>query len=443
MKRILTLFLALILIPVLPSCGDEQAESVETAEGTTEVVTEPAEDVAEETKSEEEAKTRAPSNRVYESCADPLTRARVEAIPVANSSMTTDELRQICVDYVCLSVSFQWIPNSDYQYKVVRQEAVARFYEGQLYGGIPYVNVASGNLYRILEIYDSETGIMDLTPFRQKNLLWGTACSGTTGWGWARVINSAKCAWTADLNTYNGLLRVGAYTYDDSTKRYGENGKEDCNDIAKRNGAEMMYSCYAQMKMADCLVNNGHVRMVKSVHTELDTNGNIDPKKSYVMQCEQGLYTTSAIHDRISSDGTKYKIQGNDDLKSSFYELYKGGYLPHTFKEFLGLDPVEPSYATIGLETDTVSLRDLQRCTLTSNYVISDVFTTLYDKDGKELFSYIKRMDNHFEREITLLEAIPGSAVQKHQTSGDATIKITCQLGTGEHKTVYEGTLKG
>ena len=159
----------------------------------------------------------------YDRVDEPLTAGRLAAIPVAAPSMTTDQLRRICVDYVCLSVSFQWVSNVDYEYSA-KQGKAAPIVEGKLYGGIPYVNTASGNLYRVLDHYDPATGVWDLRPFVENRFLYGTACSGTAGWGWARVVNSAVCKWTHDLNTHNGLLRVGPYTYDDSIVRFGADG---------------------------------------------------------------------------------------------------------------------------------------------------------------------------------------------------------------------------
>jgi hypothetical protein len=358
--------------------------------------------------------------------------------------MSIDQLRQICVDYVCLSVTFQWVPNADVRYLVERQGASATFFEGQLYGGIPYVNTASGNMYRWLEFYNTETGIMDMTPFRSGNLLWGTACSGTACWGWQRVINSAKCGWTADMTVKNGFVRVGNYTYDDSINRFGDGTANDCSDIAQANGAQVMYESYALAKKADCLVNNGHVRMIKEDPVIVrNEDGTINPKESYIIQCEQGLYTTSETHDRYTSDGNKYKIQGNDNYKATFATLYKDGYLPHTFKEFLGTDPVEPGIATIEHTAPTASNTDLQKCTLKANYALSHVITTIRDKDGNQLIRYIKYTGNHFTKQMTLLECLPGTAVQQHQAAGTNTIEMQCQLSNGEMITFDSGTLQG
>ena len=43
----------------------------------------------------------------------PVTRADVEAIPIANASMTEDELRAICVRYMTLEKSVEWTHSTD------------------------------------------------------------------------------------------------------------------------------------------------------------------------------------------------------------------------------------------------------------------------------------------------------------------------------------------
>ncbi|MBR3837524.1 MAG: hypothetical protein IKJ74_05180 [Clostridia bacterium] len=434
MKKTIAFLLILALLFSLASCSE--------AEGQTVTLTETVTAETEEKKTKEIIEWKPTVERVHEKVETPLSPERIAQIPIANSSMSTDELRQICVDYVCLSTTFQWTPSTDYRYLVERQGASATFLEGQLYGGIPYVNTASGNLYRVLEYYDKETGVMDMFPFRSNNLICGTACSGTAGWGWSRVINSAVCKWTAELNVNHGLLRVGNYTYDDGITRYGEGIKNDCSDIAQQNGSAVLYESYALTDVGDCLVNNGHVRMVKEKPVVVrKEDGSIDAKKSYIIQCEQGLYTTSDTHDRFTSDGTKYKIQGNDNYKATFERLFKDGYLPHTFKEFLGTDPVEKATCTIEHGEPTANLNQLHKCTVKANYTISHIITIVRDTEGNQLTRYIKYLNNHFSREISLLECLPGNAVLNHAKEGTNTIEIQAYLGNGELLTVYTGTL--
>ncbi|MBR3837584.1 MAG: hypothetical protein IKJ74_05485 [Clostridia bacterium] len=442
MKRILAALLCVLMLLSIVACGTEEAktetlDAMETKAG------------SEEKKTEEKKTEEVKEEVKYDRVDTPLTPERVAAIPIAREGMTSEELRQICVDYVKLSVSFQWVPNESFDYKANQGGGTpVHFEEGKLHGGIPYINVSSGNLYRMLEFYDVETGVLDVTYLSKNTIIFGTACSGTTGWGWARVINSAVCAWTAQLNANAGLIPVGPYTYDLSTHRFGEDGKEDCDVIAKRNGEQVMYESYALSKKADCFVNKGHVRMNgKDPVVVRNADGTIDGEKSYIVQVEQGLFTTGSYHGRVSADGVEYVIQGNEGKKgdgSDFYytfkELYKTGYLPHTFKEFHGQDPIEPATVSLDVTGDTVSFDALNAATVTANYVISDVFTVLTDTEGKQLIRYAYRLDHHYSRKAALKDHLPKAYLWQYRDKG-YTVSIEVQLGNGELLTAYTGTL--
>ena len=363
--------------------------------------------------------------------------------------MTTDELRQICVRYIKLSVSFQWIPNQDFSYS---ETVLKTFDEGKLYGGIPYINTASGNLYRIMEYYDPETGILDCSFFADSPRLFGTACSGTAGWAWSRVVNSAEISWTHSMNVKHGFVPVGPYQYDHSFDRVWSGSPGDPNNrmtlyswktVCKENGKQVMYESYAETLPADCFSSNGHVRMsVEKPNVVRKEDGTIDGKKSTVILAEQGLYNTGEKHKRTTSDGTVYQIRGDDGSAFTFEELYKDGYVPHTFKEFLGTDPVEKGAVTTEQTSPTTTTNDLVRGKLISNYPISDVIVTVRDAAGAEKLRFVRRMENHFTREVELLKALPITGyIQAYEASGDHTITIEAQISTGEKLVAYSGTL--
>ncbi|MBR2615293.1 MAG: hypothetical protein IKC69_01280 [Clostridia bacterium] len=446
MKRILAMLLCLLTLLSVAGCGAEKpAESVtEASDKVSSPVTEKAE--TEEEKTEEEGKV------VYDKVSDPLTPERVARIPIANSSMTTEQLRQICVDYVKLSVSFQWVPNRTFECEANQGGGtVTKFPEGKLHGGLPYVNVASGNIYRVLEYYDTETGVLDMTVFVNKLRHFGTACSGTTGWGWARVVNSAEISFTPDMTQHHGFLKVGPYEYDASIERFGANGAPDCRDIAKTNGEQVMYQSYAASKMADCFVNDGHVRMNgKDPVVVYNADGTIDGDKSYIVQVEQGLYTTGAYHKRVSADGIEYVIQGNDGQYGdgsenyfTFKTLFNTGYLPHSFKELHGLDPVEKAEVTMEYTNAVFDAKadDLKGKLLRANYVISHVITTVTDANGNQKLRYMKTVHPHYHYTVDLSEAIPVAGLEPYRQSEGCTIRVEAFLGNGECLLAYEAPL--
>ena len=179
MKRILAVLLCLAMLASLAACATGEKETA-TAPAETEAKTE-------ETKKTEEKKTKeaktgeeTPPAETGEGIAptlvittpatveNPLTWDRINAIPVADgTTMTIDQMRQICVDFFCLQVTFTWTPKEDTKYAVGSQKK-EHYRPGGVYGGIPYVHLGAGATFeqfsfglRSLDIpgYDIASGI--------------------------------------------------------------------------------------------------------------------------------------------------------------------------------------------------------------------------------------------------------------------------------------------
>lgn len=424
MKRILALTLAFLMLLLAVACAKTPTETA------TEADTKPAEN--EKTEETEEVK--------YQTVSDPSMPQKLAAIPVAAPGMSGDQLRQICLDYMKLQNSFPWIPNQTYKFTVESQKTPVTLEEGKVYGGLPYVTIGSGNLYRIVSLYNTETGVLDVTSLQNKATDFGNACSGGVGWAWGRVINSANLGWTYDMTVFNGHLRVGPYTYDDSIQEFGRNGAPETNVIAKQNGEQVMYQSYAQMKMADGITDPGHVRMISRVEVVYkEDNVTIDGDKSIAYCCDQKFTWSQGTQ----SDGSLYSVQGGVDTPYTFKKLYTDGALPVTFKEFLGQDPVEKATVSVVGAGATLNTASLAGLTLKANYNISDVFTTLKDDTGKVLLNnYTKRMPDFFTREVTVESILPAKlALDRILSGGEANIEISCQLSTGEKLVAYSGRI--
>lgn len=439
MKKIIAFLLSLLMLLSLFGCAAEEAKETLTTE---------ASETKEETKKEEKETETAEEGTVYNHKADVTNiREKLEAIPKVNPSLTTDQLRQICVDYLQLSVSFQWIPDRTFSYS---DSDVKKFYEGKLEGGIPYINVASGNLYRFLEFYDDETGVVDCDQIARYPDLFGTACSGTAGWAWSRVINSAQISWTSHMNVAHGFIPVGDYKYDtsieimwysnpDGTRTYNYTAK----DVCKQNGKQVMFESYAKTLLADCFSSGGHVRMlVEPINVVRNPeDGTIDGEKSTATLGDQGLYNTGDHHTRTTSDGTSYQIRGNDAKAYTFNELFEDGYLVHTFAEFLGTDPAESATASITHSEPTITATQLSKDELVANYPISDIFIKVNDANGNEKMNYKKRMARHYSKSTELSKVAPTAYLENFAKEGGCTIEISAQLSTGDLITVYQGDL--
>ena len=69
--------------------------------------------------------------------------------PSPNS--TPDELRRICLGIMRLQLTFPWVPKKTYEYTVKSAKRPVTLSPDTVYAGIPYVNLGSGNLYRLLD----------------------------------------------------------------------------------------------------------------------------------------------------------------------------------------------------------------------------------------------------------------------------------------------------
>lgn len=351
MKRMISFLLAVLLLLGLCACANE-TETPTTTEG---VVRDP-------------------------NMPKKLFAYDLNAIPIATDDMSKAELRQLVLDYFELQLSFQWKTDMDFEFpKTYSGSGNKQISKDHIYGGIPYQSVGFGNLYRWLEYYDEETGIMPMsealadnggygegaaitdvqvdsdsgltTYYKYRSLMaLGNQCTSSSSWSWGRVINSVCFGDTCDINVYNGFIPVGLYTYsyEYEGKTYDaltiqDFGKEcesnplgyDTEDVIAdwnaANGPEAMYKCYAQLKPADCVVSGGHAMMVKSVNLFTTSDGKVDYTLSTVVVDEQ--IEGWGVKDFVGT--TRLFQQGAVEKSYTFEKLQQSDYIPFTFPEFL------------------------------------------------------------------------------------------------------------
>ena len=345
-------------------------------------------------------------------------QAQLDAIPVANASMTEAQLRQICLDYIRLETEFPFRFREDFVYTIESQKRTRRLLGGKVYGGIPYVSRGAGNLYRLAEIYDPETGTLSTDSDIYGDIrCFGNACSGAASMAWGRVVTSAYLGYTMFMTEANGFLPVGPYRYPkENVTRFIRDDPEAvcCKSLCAFNGQQTMYESYAQMQPADGVVTDGHVRMNSAVPTVVrNADGTIDGDNSYTFMCEQTCYTADHNHLRIAADGSHYVAQGRVNMRYSFRRLFENNYVPFTFAEFRDPARVEPVRIRLAVEPK------LEDRVLTANYSISDVFA---ERNGKR-YSY--RNKEFFRKELKLGDIFPAEAL------GPDT-KISCRLYNGQ-----------
>lgn len=431
MKKCISFLLATVLL-ILPASGCSSSLEKFPAENPTKEAAE-----AEETKKNE---SESKNDVAYPAVCDKLSSEKINAFPLATNDMTLEEKRQLCVDFFRFSQSFAWTPDEDhdFHYTLSGKTTNKTVKQGTVYGGLPYMR-GTGNVYRIMEFYDPETGVVNIKNAAANQLYFGNQCSIGASWGWARVVNSANYEWTSGMVASRGFIPVGEYTYDFSIPRFGNN-QIISTEVCEKNGEQVMFRSYAKLLPADGLVNYttaGHVIMCSSVPTVIkNADGTINGEKSFITVIDQDTGWT----EKQQTDGSPFLVQGSIDDKITFAKLYKGSYVPFTFAELIGTDPVEEVSCEINIEGDGVWRNDLAKTTVSSNYYISDVHLYVFDESGTQVYHKASRVSSAGRTERTLGAEI-GVAALKKFADGKHRVKITCQLGYGTCPTVWEGTL--
>lgn len=353
MKRIISFVLVCVLLMGLCACNN--AAAPETTEATDAVVRDP-------------------------NMPKKLYAADLAAIPLATNDMTKEELRQLCLDFFALQLSFQWKTDMDFSFpKTYSGSGDKAISKDDIYGGIVYQSGGFSNIYRWLEYYDEETGIMPMsvalaenggygegavltdvevddfsgltTYYKYRSMMaMGNQCTSSSSWSWGRVINSVCFGNTCDINVYNGFIPVGCYTYsyehegvtydaltiqdfgeESPSNPLGYDTEDVIKDWNKANGADAMYKCYALLKPGDCVVNGGHAMMAKKVNLFVSSDGSVNYDLSTLEVNEQ--IEGWGIKDN-QGDHMVYQ-QGAVGKSYTFQQLQNAEYIPFTFPELL------------------------------------------------------------------------------------------------------------
>lgn len=422
MKKILALVLALVSLLTLTACGGETAAPAETTVDTTPLY------------------DKTPDKFPYPTINQKLTWDAINAQPVKSEDMTVQEMREACVSFMNFSKTAIYIPNDYLGFEKNNNGATDEMVKGQLYAGLPYIGGGGcGNVYRLMDYIDEESGVLDMQYIKLRPNLFGNHCSSCTYWAWGRVISSVEHAFTADITHSNGYLRIGPYTYDDS-RSFSSTYTTDM--IVADNGMQTMCKSYAELHLADGLVNyhsgGGHVIMATSEPTVVVlSNGDIDPANSYITISDQGQTWVDYENDA----GDKAQLKANVNKKMSFLDLFQGAYMPFSFAEFLGQKPVDKTEYSINIEGETVDQLKLFNAKVTCNFGISDLYLSLYDANGKEVYRLITRAVNAGEKELQFAKNATNSYSwgDFDKLSGEYTVTVTAQLSTGERPELYTG----
>ncbi|MBR4863919.1 MAG: hypothetical protein IKU07_05020 [Oscillospiraceae bacterium] len=373
----------------------------------------------------------------------PLTWDDINAIPVATSDMTEEQLRQIVLDYFRLQLTFQWSPKESFAYSITTYKKPRSFDKQTVYAGLPYQGSKplGANLYWLMELYDPETGILDNSGMdgQEFSELMGNHCTSSPYWAWARVVNSTPNYNNLCMTKHYGFLPVGDYEY--NTVQWAE--ETPTKAVCIENGEQRMYEAYALLEPADgiymfiSLGGNSHLRMVSSYPVVVrNEDGTINGEASYLLFMDQG----SSLKDYVAEDGSTVQLQGKVDEKATFADLFKKSYLPFTFGEFTGSDPVEKAEVTAPMP-EKASVRDIINCGITSNYPIVYIDFILKDKAGKTVYEEKNHAGGWNVYEAFLAKTVSLENIRSQLEMGELQMSLQVFVSTGELITAYEGTL--
>ena len=380
-------------------------------------------------------------------------------LPVANENMTEQELRQLVVDAFAANMSFTWTPtdNISYTYELLDKYSTVNLPKGIAYSGLFYAtgvkDATCGNIWKVLPYYDHETGAVDVEAMGDQVLNYmSSACSYGAMQGWNRVINSHGLDGMDSYSQYvSNIVPVGPYKYKASDYKYQFISRTASDEIIAANGEEIMWESIANGKMGDGLYSSSswHV-MMYSRDPELVYNddGTLNPYLSYVYVHEQGATGTGSDKYNVEQEnGAMLRPLGTLNNKFTIARLVEKGYIPFTFKEFTGEDPIEPGKAWVGekktLENGTdISLSQLSNEKICGNYNICTLLIEVKTPDGQVMVSYVPNVATNPAKFTVNLFNLLDEARLKPYADGKNTLHISAQLSNGEKLEGFQTVLK-
>ena len=384
------------------------------------------------------------------------------ALPVANANMSSDELRQLCVDAFKANMSFHWTPNEQivYTYELLDRYSDVVLPVGIAYSGLFYAtgvtNTSRGNIYKMLNYYDRETGVLDIEAMGDIDIIisnMSSACAAGAQQAWNRISGSHGIKGMQYYNMYDSnCVPVGSYTYEPKDYNHTFGSRTASNQIIEKNGTEVMYESLAQMLPADGLYSSSswHVMMCSSkpVVVRLE-NGQINPFESYMLVCEQGAGgTKSDSYNQDQSNGKPIRMLGTIDKKYTFEYLISKGYIPFTIKEFIGEDPIEPGEAWLAKNDQKaengadLTILGISAHTIYTNYNLCTMKVEVKAPDGTVLVSYAPMVNSSYNSYDYPMMGLLYTDRLTPYANGKNTIHIYAQLANGELIEAFNTILK-
>ena len=440
-KTFLILLAVLTLVVGLVACGQE-AETAKVNPN------DPKADVG-AYKNKNGAGTEMPEMVSWEGLNQFKTTDQVATLYTTDSQAAIAEARQLSVDFFRYCKTAQWTPADSWDFTHGSDGSKPdTLHAGVVYGGLPYVGKAFSSIYRLMDFIDPETGVVNIYKVGGKDhelqSMFGNQCAQGTYQGWSRFINSAKYGGTPSMVAANDFIFLGDFVCDRSIANW--NGTYGTDEVLLQNTKDALFEGYALLDVGDGIVyytSAGHVVMIASKAVVVrDESGKIDGTKSYVTVIDQ----TPTWHTMNDSNGTPYNYQANVDAKWTFEFLFEDHYLPFTFKEWTGEDPIEMPTIGCSHTGDTISVEQIFKTKISSNYHLYDIYCSIYNAEGVEVAKIATHNDYASNYELKFLNTgiqsvIWGDLESLDPATYEYTVKIYAQQATGQRPTLWEGKL--
>ena len=441
MKKSLILFLCLALLAIaLVACGEK---TVNPSDPKTDVSVYKAKDYEKSTL----------KNQVsWEGINSFKSTREIAELYKTDKDAAIKEARQIAIDFFTYAKTATWIPADTWNFTHHDNgDNPDTMTGGQVYGGLPYVGLASSAIYRLMDFIDEETGVVNIYAAGGKEhelqKMFGNQCANGAYVGWCRFINSADYGGTPSMTLVRKFIPVGPYSYRADTQKWTT--EYNTVQVCKDNGDQTMFQSYAALIPGDGVINftsAGHVMMVVSdpvvVYKEGTTE--IDGEQSYLFITDQHVNFSTYQHE----DGDTCQTANYIERKFTFAQLAseKSGYIPFTYKEWLGEDPIETPEYTCSHTGETITVDQIYKTKFTSNYHIYDIYASIYNADGVEVAKIGTHSNGASEYKLQftrvgITSVLWGDLNKLKPAEYEYTVKLYLQSGTGERPVLWEGKL--
>lgn len=359
---------------------------------------------------------------------------------------TTDELRQMAVKAMRDMLTIEWCTPQFLMYNKVGSASGKTYTHapGVTYAGLPYTNGDSA-IWNWYEYYNTETGVLEFPGDGYAlNETLGNTCTGSIMWGWATVCDSLDGNYNNyEMTKLHGCIPLGDIQYPDYIDTFADYSTAL---IIDENGEDVILEAYALCLPADGVASypQDHGMMIIEPATVVrNEDGSINADESYlIIQDQRGGAGDAAYTHEIN--GEKQYFSGRTYAKFTFQQLLDQDYIPCSTAEFLGLKPYTAREITVTTIDGTGEVKDFNgfaTATLNSNYPMCILRTVLVDAEGNETQVAVKFLDKRDVRKGTARkfsmgkysDVLDSKVLEQYLEAGQTyTMRLDVTVSTGE-----------